>query len=338
MSDRLQWGILGTGMIARRFATDLANSRSGRLVAIGSRAQDTADRFAAEFGGVRAHGSYTALLADPAVQAVYVAPPHPQHLEWTLAGAAAGKHILCEKPLAMRGSDAQRMVEVARRHDVLLMEAFMYRCHPQTAKLVELVRNGAIGELRLIEATFSVDFPFDPAHRAYNRELGGGGILDLGCYPVSFSRLLAGAAQGRAFAEPVQFKGLGRLNATTQVDEYAAAIATFDGGIVARLACGFAGPREIRASLQGTSGTIEIPMPFFPGNEARLTLRRATANEPEEIIIPAPGPLYALEADAVADALAKGQREVAAMTPADTLGNMAVLDEWLCQLGVSYDC
>ncbi|HLP25291.1 MAG TPA: Gfo/Idh/MocA family oxidoreductase [Acidobacteriota bacterium] len=338
MSDRLQWGILGTGGIARRFATDLRDSRTGRLVAIGSRAQETADRFSADFGGVRAHGSYTALLADPAVQAVYIAPPHPQHLEWTLAAAAAGKHILCEKPLALRGSDARRMVEVAQRHDVLLMEAFMYRCHPQTARLVELVRSGAIGELRMIDATFSLDFPFDPAHRAYNRELGGGGILDLGCYPVSFARLLAGAAEGRAFVEPVQFKGVGRLNSTTRVDEYAAAVATFGNGVVARLVCGFAGPREIRAQLQGTAGVIEVPMPFFPGSEARLTLRRSAATEPEEITVTAPSPIYALEADAVADALAKGQREVAAMTIADTLGNMAVLDEWLRQLGVSYDC
>ncbi|MBI2511678.1 MAG: Gfo/Idh/MocA family oxidoreductase [Opitutae bacterium] len=338
MSDGLQWGILGTGTIARRFASDIRESRTSRLVAIGSRAQETADRFAAEFGGVRAHGSYAALLADPTVQAVYIAPPHPQHLEWTLAAAAAGKHILCEKPLAVRGSDAQRMVEVARRRGVLLMEAFMYRCHPQTARLAELIRSGAIGELRMIDATFAVDFPFDAAHRAYNRELGGGGILDLGCYPVSFARRMAGAAQGRAFVEPVQFKGIGRLNATTHVDEYAAAVATFGNGIVARLACGFAGPREICARLHGTGGLIEIPTPFFPGAEARFTLRRADAAEPEEIAVPAPGPLYALEADAVADALARGEREVAAMTPADTLGNMAVLDEWLAQLGVSYEC
>lgn len=337
MSQHLQWGILGTGTIARRFATDLAHSRTSRLVAIGSRAQETADRFAADFGGVRAHGSYPALLADPAVQAVYVSPPHPQHLEWTLAAAAAGKHILCEKPLALRGSDAQRMVEVARRHGVLLMEAFMYRCHPQTARLAELVGSGAIGELRMIAATFAVDFPFDAAHRAYNRTLGGGGILDLGCYPVSFARRMAGAALGRAFVEPIQFKGAGRLNSATHVDEYAAAVATFGNGIVARLACGFAGPREICARLHGTGGLIEIPAPFFPGAEARFTLHRSGATESEEIVVPAPVPLYALEADAVADALARGEREVAAMTLADTLGNMAVLDEWLAQLGVSYE-
>lgn len=339
MTDRLRWGILSTGGIARKFATDLRAAQRGQLVAVGSRAPEAAARFAADFGGVRAHGSYDALLADPEVQAVYIAPPHPQHLEWAVRAAEAGKHLLCEKPLTLRRADAEQVVAAARRHDVLLMEAFMYRCHPQTARLVELVRSGAIGALRGIEATFAVDLPFDPAQRAYNRALGGGGILDLGCYPVSFARLLAGAALDRPMAEPVEFKAVGRRNAVTDVDEYAAAVAVFPGGVVARLACGFSGPRQIFARLHGTLGTIEIPVPFFPGQEGRaerIILQRAGA-APEEMVFPAGRPLYACEADAVADALTAGAREVPAMTPADTLGNMAVLDEWLAQVGVRYD-
>jgi len=339
MSDQLRWGILSTGWIARKFATDLRQTDSGRLVAVGSRTAEAAARFAADFGGVRAHGSNEALLADPEVQAVYIAPPHPQHLEWAVRAAEAGKHILCEKPLTLHLPEAQQVVDAARKHNVLLMEAFMYRCHPQTARLAELIQSGAIGELRLIEATFSVDAPFDPNHRSYNRALGGGGILDLGCYPVSFSRRMAGAALGRTFAQPEQFKAVGRLNAVTQVDEYAAAVATFPGGIVAQLACGFSGPHHIGARLFGTKGWIDVPVPFFPGNDGRadtFTLHRAGA-APEGITLPAGRPLYALEADAVADALARGAREVAAMTPADTLGNMAVLDTWLDQVGVRYD-
>ncbi|MFI5335568.1 MAG: Gfo/Idh/MocA family protein [Opitutales bacterium] len=339
MADRLRWGILSTGGIAHKFATDLGRSRTGRLVAVGSRAPESAVRFAAAHGGIRAHGSYEALLADPEVQAVYIAPPHPQHAEWAVCAARAGKHILCEKPLALRGADAKRMVAAAAQHGVLLMEAFMYRCHPQTSRLVELVRAGAIGELRGIEAFFVVQFPFDPAHRAYNRALGGGGILDLGGYPVSFARLLAGAAAGRPFAAPARFRGAGRLNRLTGVDEYATAVADFPGGITARLACGFSGPTGISASLTGTAGRIEVPVPFFPGQlgrEEKIVLHRPGAG-PEEIGFPAGAPLYALEADAVADALAAGRLEVAAMTPADTLGNMAVLDDWLAQVGVSYD-
>jgi len=120
MTAKLNWGILATGMIARKFAMDLPTSQTGRLVAVGSRSRESAQRFAADFGGVRAHGSYEALLADPEVQAVYIAPPHPQHLEWTMRAAAAGKHILCEKPIAMNRADAVRMVDAARQHQVFL--------------------------------------------------------------------------------------------------------------------------------------------------------------------------------------------------------------------------
>ena len=340
MTDKLNWGILATGLIARKFAVDLPGSRTGRLVAVGSRNAETARKFAADFGQIRAHGSYEALLADPEVQAVYIAPPHPQHLEWTLKAAAAGKHILCEKPLALNRADSERMVAAARTHRVLLMEAFAYRCHPQTARLVELIRSQAIGELRLIQASFAVNFPFDPAHRMYNKALGGGGILDLGCYPVSFSRLMAGAAVGQPFVEPLEFKGAGRLNAVTRVDEYAAATATFPGGITAQLACGMCVAQEIHARLYGTTGWIDIPAPFSPslgGRADRILIHRPGVPVPEEIVFAGGRGLYSYEADAVAEALARGERESPAMDLADTLGNMAVLDDWLAQLGVRYD-
>lgn len=347
MTAKLNWGILATGMIARKFAHDLPGSRTGRLVAVGSRSLAAAEKFAADFGNtkrdglgaIRAHGSYEALLADPEVQAVYIAPPHPQHLEWTLRAAEAGKHILCEKPLALNRADTDRMVAAARRHKVFLMEAFMYRCHPQTARLAELVRDKAIGELRVIEATFAVNFPFDPAHRIYNKALGGGGILDLGCYPVSFARLLAGAVLGRSFAEPLEFKGGGRLNAVTGVDEYAAATAVFPGGITAQLACGMCVAQEIRARLHGTAGWIDVPVPFFPGLEGRddrIVLHRAGATAPEEIVFKGGMGLYGREADIVGEAVARGELESPAMSLADTLGNMTVLDQWRQQLGVRY--
>ena len=339
MTAKLNWGILATGMIARKFATDLPGSRTGRLVAVGSRTREAAEKFAADFSGVRAHGSYEALLADPEVQAVYIAPPHPQHLEWTLRAAAAGKHILCEKPLALNRTDAGRMIDAARQHSVFLMEAFMYRCHPQTARLAELVCNGAIGELRVIQATFSVNFPFDPAHRLYNKALGGGGILDLGCYPVSFSRRMAGAALGRIFAEPLEFRGGGRLNAVTGVDEYAAATAVYPGGITAQLACGMCAGQDIQARLHGTAGWIDVPVPFFPGLEGRadrIFLHRPGAKAPEEIIFAGGIGLYGQEADIVAEAVARGEMEAPNMSHADTLGNLAALDQWRRQLGVRY--
>lgn len=341
MSTKLNWGILTTGWIARKFVTDLKQSRTGRFAAVGARKLEDAQKFAADFGGARAHGSYAALLADPEVQAVYIGTLHPHHLEWAVKAAEAGKHILCEKPLSLRLPDTQRIIDAARKHGVLLMEAFMYRCHPQTAKLVELVRDGTIGELRLIRASFNVARPFDAEHRLFKKELGGGAILDLGCYPVSFSRLLAGAARGGPFAEPVEFKATGRLHPVAQTDEYATASVKYPGDIIAELSCGSMTVHDIAARLYGTKGWIDVPTPFFPGLEGRngkFLLHRTGATAPEEFVFPSHGlGLYAHEADAVAAALARGEREVPYTTWADSLGNAAMLDQWLAAVGMRYD-
>lgn len=340
MTTKLNWGILATGSIAHKFATALPKSLTGRLVAVGSRTLASAQAFAAAHGGISAHGSYEALLADPAVQAVYIATPHPAHLGWALRAAAAGKHILCEKPLALNRADAARMIAAARQHRVFLMEAFMYRCHPQTARLAELVAGGAIGELRAIHANFTVPFKFDPAHRLFDKALGGGAILDLGCYPVSFSRRMAGAAMGQLFAEPLTFAAAGRLNTVTGADEFAAATVTYPGGITAQLSCSSCVPLEIRARLLGTTGWIDVPGPFHPGNRdmpAGLFLHRNGASAPEHMVVECAQPLYAVEADTVAAAIARGELESPAMSHADSLGNMAALDAWRAAVGMRYD-
>ena len=340
MPAKLNWGIMTTGLIARKFATDLRQSRTGRLAAVGARKLADAEKFAADFGGARAHGSYAALLADRAIDAVYLGTPHPWHAEWAIRAAAAGKHILCEKPLTLRRADTERVIAAARQHSVLLMEAFMYRLHPQTRKLVELVRSGAIGELRLIRASFNVLVNFDPEHRMFKRELGGGAILDLGCYPVSFSRHLAGAALGRVFAEPEEFHGAGRLHPQAGTDEFATAIARYPGGILAELSCGSTCLNDNSAQLHGTTGWIDVPNPFTPGllgqPEKIIVHRRNGAPETIEITSPGMG-LYAYEADAVAAALERGDREVPEAPWADTLGIAGLLDEWLAAGGVRYD-
>ncbi len=339
-SARLNWGVLSTGRIARVFATALASSRTGRLVAVGSRTADAAAKFAADYNGIRAHASYAALLADPEVQVVYIGTPHDSHAELCIAAAKAGKHILCEKPLALSRAQAARAVAAAREHGVFLMEAFMYRCHPQTAKVAELVRGGAIGELRLISAVFCFNRPVDPAMRLYNRALGGGAILDIGCYPASIARWVAGAAEGRAFAEPVEFLATGRIHPVARVDEQAAATLKFAGGAMAQLACGTTTHKEIAVRIHGTDGQLFLPVPFHPGNlvegPARIVLQRAGAAA-EEIACGPAADLYAIEADAVGDAIARGEREVACMTHADSLGNLALLDRWRAAVGVRYD-
>ena len=150
MTKSLNWGIIGTGAIAHTFAKGLAKSATGKLVAVASRSKEKADKFAGEFNNPRAHGSYEALLADPDVQAVYISTPHPLHAEWAIKCAQAKKHVLCEKPMGLNQAQAMTIIEAATLNDVFLMEAFMYRCHPQTLKLVELIKSKAIGEDRFV--------------------------------------------------------------------------------------------------------------------------------------------------------------------------------------------
>jgi predicted dehydrogenase len=340
MSTKLRWGILTTGWIARKFVTDLQRSRTGVFAAVGARRLGDAGKFAADFGGARAHGSYQALLDDTGIDAVYIGTPHPHHAEWAIKAAQAGKHILCEKPLTLDLAGTRRVIEAAQQAGVLLMEAYMYRCHPQTLKLVELVRDGAIGTVQLIQASFSVARDFDPEHRLFKKSLGGGAILDLGCYPVSFSRLMAGAAQGKPFAEPLEFHATGRLHPLAQTDDYASASVKYPGDVIAELSCGSLTRHEVFARIYGTEGRLDVPTPFFPGLDGKtdgFQLYRKGVSTPEEFIYPCPAGVYAYEADAVADALAQGAREVPQMSLADTLGNAAVLDAWLEAVGLRYD-
>lgn len=331
MNTPLNWGILATGGIARAFAHGVAHSKRSRVVAVGSRTPAAAEAFARDLGVSRAHGSYAGLLADREVEAVYIATPHPQHVEWVIAAAKAGKHVLCEKPLGMTRAEAAQAVEACRRHDVLLMEAFMYRCHPQTAKIVGLVRSGALGRIALVQAAFGFANPFDATNRFWSKELGGGGILDVGCYPVSFARLIAGAATGRPFEEPVRISGAVQLHPETGVDTWAAGTLEFAGGMIAQVSTSIAVMQDNSARIYGTEGWLHIPDPWIPARESgavRFFRYRGADPAPEEIRVGTGEWLYGIEADAFAAALAAGGREVPQMTPDDTLGNMAVLDAW----------
>jgi predicted dehydrogenase/aryl-alcohol dehydrogenase-like predicted oxidoreductase len=335
----LQWGILGCGKIAERFASSLAKSRSGRLVAVGSSDPARALEFGGKHGLVAAacHGSYDALLADDSVQAVYIATRHPEHTKWAIRAARAGKHILCEKPLAINYAEACLIVREARRAGVLLMEAFMYRCSPQTRKLVELIRSGAIGELRTIQASFSFNSPYSPDSRLYRNEDAGGGILDVGCYPVSFARLLAGAAAGLPFAEPERIEGTARLHPETGADVDAQAMLVFPRGIVAQVSCGVGLSEDNVMRINGTGGRIVVPNPYVPAPDGGMTvIELHQGGKVERLEVLSEQPLYALEADAVADALAAGRVETDAMPVADTLGNLVVLDTWRSQAKLEY--
>lgn len=343
MTSTLRWGILGPGGIAKAFAHGLAQSRTGVLVAAGSRDHERAAAFLAAMPrvaeGARAHGSYQELINDPEVDALYIATPHPQHAEWAIAAARAGKHLLVEKPITPTRAAAMAVLEAARANGVFCMEAYMYRCHPQTRKLVELVSSGAVGRVVSLQASFSFGAAFNPSSRAYAAELAGGGILDVGGYPVSMVRLLAGAALGVAgeakpYDEPVTVLGGGHL-APTGVDDWAVASLTFASGITAQVHTGVGLGTEPTTRVYGTDGWLEVPNPWLPcrdGRPAGIVVHRPHA-EPEQIDVDTPE-LYASEADHVAEHLTAGQAP--AMSWDDTLGNLAVLDSWRAQVGVVY--
>ncbi|HEX8521846.1 MAG TPA: aldo/keto reductase [Tepidisphaeraceae bacterium] len=341
MGKQLKWGILATGNIAGTFAKALPHSKTGKLVAVGSRSQESANRFGDEFNVPRRHGSYEALLADPEVQAVYIATPHPQHAEWTMKCAQARKHLLVEKPIGLNHAEAMAMIEAAIEHDVFLMEAFMYRCNPQTVRLVELIKSGAIGDVRVIQATFSFHWPkpWNAESRITSNALGGGGILDVGCYPVSMSRLIAGAATGRDFADPIDVKASGHLG-VTGVDEWTCAVLKFPGEIVAQVSTGVQVNQENVVRIYGSEGSLFVPHPWAPAKEGGIEtiyLQRSTAKEPEAIRVETSEWLYAIEADVVARNIARRQAPSPSMSWEDTLGNMKTLDAWRAQVGVEYD-
>ncbi len=345
-----RWGIIGAGGIARVFANGVRFSRSGSLVALASRTDSRREPFAADFGIPRRYSRYEDLLADREVDAVYISVIHPRHAQCAIAAAEAGKHVLVEKPMAMSAAEAARMIDAARRADVFLMEAFMYRCHPQMARLVELIRGGAIGEVRAVRAVMSFSAPFDEHSRLFDKALGGGGVLDVGCYPASISRLVAGAAAGRPFAEPVRLKACA-VFATTGVDTFTAATAEFPGGIIAEMVCGLACQVPAEAVVYGSKGRLLVPNPWLPSSPARtavmplppdtqwppakLLLWAMDRDVPEEIVVEADRDLYSYEADAVDRSIV--DRQAPEMSWEDSLGNLRVLDRWREEIGLRYD-
>ena len=333
-SDSLRWGILSTGSIAHTFARGLRDARRGHLIAVASRTQESADKFGDEFEIPHRHDSYNDLLANPEVDAVYIATPHPMHAEWAIKAADAGKHLLVEKPLTLNWADAARVVEACERNHVQMLEAFMYRCHPQTAKLVEIIRSGALGDVLKIEATFGFMSNGDPKSRLIDPNLGGGGILDVGCYTMSLCRLIAGAAQGKAFAEPLEIKALGKLN-DSGTDNQALALLRFDGDIVAVCSCAVRANEGGSARVLGSKANLRVSSPYFCGAKPHLILE-PHGGEKEEMTVEAPLNLYAYEADALAALVAGETLTVPAQTAADSLGNMRALDLWRAEIGLQY--
>lgn len=342
----LQWGILGAGGIARVFANALRFSKTGRAAAVASQTPEKLNSLADDFSIPKRYSTYEAMLADPEIDAVYISTIHPLHAEWAIKGAAAGKHLLVEKPIGMNYAEAAAMIDAAAKHDVFLMEAFMYRCHPQMQKLRELISSGVIGEVRIIRSVFSYYSPYSPTSRAHNKELGGGGILDIGCYPASMARFVAGAAAGRPFLDPTVVKAAGKVS-PTGVDLYTAATLQFENDIIAEIIGGIACAMPPETNIYGEEGIITLTNPWLPSSPVRsakqplpldtqfpsttIEVKRRGSQQAEQIVVEADRDLFTYEADMVAAHIA--DRQAPAMSWDDTLGNMRLLDQWRQEIG-----
>ncbi|MDR3473675.1 MAG: aldo/keto reductase [Devosia sp.] len=340
-SEKLRWGIIGPGGIAKAFAGGVANSRTGALVAIATRHPDKPG-LASDFPGARILDGYAAILADPQVDAVYIATPHTFHAEWAIKAAEAGKHALVEKPMGLTAFEADAMFHAARKVGTFMGEAFMYRLHPQTLKLVELIKAGTIGEVRMIKSSFGFAMPkFMAEHRLYANDLAGGGILDVGGYPVSMARLIAGAASGKPFLDPIKVAGTAHLGAEG-TDEWASAILSFANGIIAEVSCSVSVAQDNVLRILGTTGRIEVKDFWFAGGrqggKGSITIIPREGS-PSTVEVDEPGWLYAFEADAAAEAIRAGRQEFAwpGMSWADSLGNLRVQDKWRADAGLEYN-
>jgi len=333
----LKWGIIGTGLIANRFATGVNLSTENEIYAVGSRNVESAKNFAGKYGVEKYYGSYDELIADNDVQAVYISTPHPFHAEWAIKCAKSKKHILIEKPFGINSDEAKAIADVAEHEGVFAMEAFMYRCHPQMNKIKEIIESGELGIIRMIYAEFSYNADFDPTHRLFAQELGGGGILDVGCYPVSFARRIAGFAAGKPFLNPIQIQGNSGF-ADTRVDGWSSAVLTFENGIIANTVTGVQLMGGSSARIIGTNGWLEVLNPWVPNLNCGDAVLRITTDYGEnftEIFVPTLKELYQYEADEFSSHIEL--LKSSAMSIDDTIGNMETLDLWRNSIGMVYD-
>ncbi|MGY5883756.1 Gfo/Idh/MocA family protein [Modestobacter lacusdianchii] len=324
MTEEIRWGVVGPGRIAEKVVEDFAVVDGARAVAVASRSLDRARDFAGRHGIDRAHGSYAEVLADPDVDVLYVATPHPQHHAVALATIEAGKALLVEKAFTATVAGAREVVERSRAADVFVMEAMWTRFQPAVVRLRELVADGAIGEVRSVQADLGVQREFDPTDRLFARELGGGALLDLGVYVVSFAQMLLGdpdtvTATGSRFE--------------TGVDAEASLLLGYADGRSATLMTSLRNALPGQARVFGTAGWIDV-LPRFHHPQT-IVLHRAGANA-EEITLPQLGGGYSHELIEVTECLRAGRTESAVMPLADTLAVQAVLEQAAGQLGVAF--
>lgn len=335
---RVRWGILGTGYIAGLFAEGVRAVGTAELAAVGSRRQETAERFGTTWSIPRRHASYLALATDPQVDVVYIATPHPYHFECAKLCLEHGKHVLVEKPLALNARQGAELIEIARAHKRFLMEAMWTRFLPAMVRVREVLASGEIGEVRLVRASLSLMKEFDPQHRLFNPELGGGSLLDVGVYPISFASMVLG--------EPESVAGVAQLGPTGTDDE-SAYLLQYPGGRTALLSSAVRLPMPIEAQIFGTQGYITVHQSWInprsitvgtrvkPGVLSRVIFEGNLYDTRTEYL-PTTGNGYNYEVQAVQDAILSGQLEHPAMPLAESLSIARTMDELRGRWGLRY--
>ncbi len=320
----IRWGILGTGRIAGDLATALQVIPDAHLVAVGSRSQESADAFAAKFSIRNAHSSYENLVKDPEVDVIYVATPHPMHKENTFLALSHGKHVLCEKPFALNSKDAESMIAFAREKKLFLMEAMWTRFFPLMEKLREILASGAIGKIQLFSADFGFRGPNDPSGRLMNPELGGGALMDVGIYPISFSSMILGT--------PDRITSMAQLG-ETGVDESSAFLLGHPGGAISSLYTAIRTDTPHEATIMGEKGHIRIHSHFWCPQKMTITLE---GQDPEVIEMPIESNGYQFEAMEVMKCIREGALESSIIPHNETVSILKTLDTIRLEWGLKY--
>lgn len=334
--SKLRFGILSTGNIARQFADGVAGAQRSQVVAVASRSADKAREFAQQRNIPHAHGDYDALLQNDEVDAVYNALPNHLHHAWTIKALEAGKHVLCEKPLAANAKQARDMFAAADQHQRVLVEAFMYRSHPQTHKIRELIADGVIGRLKVIRASFCFRVRNTQGNIRFSTEAAGGALMDIGCYCLDLGQLLSDE-------RIVAVSGTSHLH-ESGVDDYTSGSAAFASGLICNFVCGMTVQANNTAIIGGEEGYIEVPVPWKPPTEdAHILVKgqtppRQDAGQPtrmdERIDTTADAPLYGMEADDFAATVLDGAAP--AKSAEQSIDTMEALDELRSQAGLGY--
>jgi len=292
----VRWGLLSTAQINRALIPPLRTSERNQLSAVASRSMEQAESYAREWDIPRAHGSYEALLEDPEVDVIYNPLPNHLHAEWTIKALRAGKHVLCEKPLVLSLREVDDIAQAAKDTGKIVAEAFMYRHHPQTLKVKEIVDSGVLGDLQIVRGMLAATFNLKDNYRM-DKEMGGGSLWDVGCYPVSYTRLIVGEKAREVFGWQVE--------GPTGIDETFMGQMRFENGVLAQFVCGFASPFRTSMEIIGSKGTLNIPVPFHcgrlkPGTSDKIYLQ--VGDEAETIEIPY-HELYIGEVEDMADTI-----------------------------------